>query len=121
MSNKNGQDQCHSYDPSSRLGCSQKESRESGDEPDKVVNLNCQRTNIYDSDRLRRRRALTGGILCQLIEDAKDQLAEYERQLKECDLRMSYYKNQIKKVNKRINSLEKLNISFEEGQNNSSK
>ncbi len=116
MTNQNGQDQRHRNYSASGLGSSQRESRGLGNEPHKVINLNRQRSNIHDPSRLRRRRELAGGILCQLIEDAKDQLAEYERQLKECELRMSYYKNQINKVNKRINYLEKLHSSFEEGQ-----
>ncbi len=120
MTNNNGQDQRHRDHSASGLGSSKKESRGVGDESDKVVNLNRQRTNIDDPGRIRRRRELIGGILSQLIEDAKDQLAEYERQLKECEQRMSYYRTQIKKVNKRIDSLEKLNISSGEGANNSS-
>ena len=115
MTTQNGKDQRHRHYSSSGLGSSQRESRGLGDEPHKVINLNRQRSNIDDPSRIRRRRELIGGILSQLIEDANDQLAEYERQLKECEQRMSYYKSQVKKAQKRIDYLEKLNISSEEG------
>ena len=107
MKTKDGQDQRNRNDKSRRLGEPQKESRGFGNEQDKITNFDSQRANIYERNRSKRRRKITGGILSQLIEDSKDQLAACKRQQK-------YYAQQEEKWQKRLEYLESLNVLREE-------
>lgn len=79
MTTKNGANKRHYPNEQRRLGSSQAQSREAGDEPHQTFDSDSAGENNYRKIILGR-RDITGGIISQLIQESEDQLAELDRQ-----------------------------------------
>lgn len=99
----NGQNQRDSNFKQGGLGGTKKQSGIFGDESNEIVDFDSEGTNSYESDRIRRRRQVIGGILSQLIEDTSNQLAHSKRQL-------NFYKNQVHSLEKKLEYLQALEV-----------
>ncbi len=115
------ENQRHSPNEPRRLGTFRQEGEAIGNEPNKIIDFNCTGSNRNDPNQLGRRRKVIGGILSQLIEEAKDQLADceeqsfyHEKQAIFHDKRSSFYKNKAIKLQKKLDSLKNLVDIFTE-------
>jgi hypothetical protein len=79
-------DQCNAEHEARRLGASRDQSKSAGDVKDATSNQTGKRR---DSDRHieTERGTIFGGILCQLIADNDDQLAEYRSKIEKLEQR----------------------------------
>lgn len=105
--NGQGQSQRNRNSRKERLGSFEEKSGGVGNESNKIINLDSQGTNINESDCIRRRRKIIGGMLSQLIKDTRDQLAF-------CQHQVSYYNEQIQSLEKKLSNLENLDVFYED-------
>ena len=110
MIKDNGQDKRNGHIEQEGLGSVKEKSRSTWNESDKVIDIDCKRSNHNEPSRIRRRREITGGILSQLTKDTEDQLAFSKKQI-------SYYENQIKSLEKKLVYLKGLEVFYMENEN----